>query len=272
MSKLKRYLNLSPVCTNPDCHRRKKRLRVAFFSAALLLVRQLSIIYASFSFLLLGFSVLTLKSLFLVLILLLGGSFPLKAYQQAEVFVAGSDYRLVESASLDTVFELTQLQQVSDIELFYWYGCASCQQIEQALAEYLDKNPHLVFRRTPLVARINWRPQAYIQPILTQLGETGVTQDQIYQQCVQDCNKLGDFESIKAWLANRAGLSELPLLNEAAIWQAEKSFRKRAAFYSVTHAPTILVRESFATDANMAGSATRLIKIIDYLIEKTDNP
>lgn len=196
------------------------------------------------------------------------------AFQQQEPkFVVNSDYRQIETNILDSASDLTQLQQVADIEIFYWYGSTSCQRVEQALDEYLQANPGLIVRRTPLAAHLEWRQQAYLQPMMEQLEQLidlpGV--EDIYQACIDDCSVFNTFESAKDWLGTMTSVSELPLLNEAQIWQAEKSYRKRAESYSITQVPTIIIRESYAIDANSAKSVARLIEIIDYLLTEATN-
>lgn len=204
----------------------------------------------------------------LLLILFFFQSPLIYAEQQLPVFNLGNDYREVDNKALESISDISQLQQIADIELFYWYGCGACQQVEKALQSYLEQNPGLVYRRTPLVAHISWREQAYLQPMINQLqSKMNVPSvDELYQACVDNCDVFKDYESAKTWLLGRAQLTQLPEIDESAVWQAEKSYRKRAESFSISQVPTIIIREAYAVDANSAKSVARMIEIIDFLL------
>ncbi|WP_196140022.1 hypothetical protein [Aliikangiella sp. G2MR2-5] len=183
---------------------------------------------------------------------------------------AGKDYRLLGSRTIDSATDLSQLQKVADIEIFYWFGCTSCLQAEQAIESYAKDHPELVVKKTPLIPFPSWRAQAYIQPMIEQLeGKVQLpTREQLYQQCISDCSPFASFELIKSWLKTQYSIEELPRLDEPAIWQAEKNFRKRAQSFSISQVPTIIVREAYATDANSTGSVQRLVEVVDYLLKR----
>ncbi len=190
---------------------------------------------------------------------------------EKEDYVENIDYRLVKTENIESFSDLTQLEKVADIEVFYWYGCQSCQLVEQALLTYLGEHPTIKLRRTPLVAYPQWRQQAYIQPLIEQLPAQldRPTVDDIYQICLQDCAVFSQYEKTVKWLFEQIELTEMPELDESLIWQAEKDYRKRADSFSISQVPTIIVREKYAVDANSAGSVTRLIEIMDYLLSRT---
>lgn len=191
-----------------------------------------------------------------------------QAEQAAPFFVEGEDFRRIDSSNLDVAVELEQLQQVADIEVFYWYGCEPCYQVEQALSEYLQGRPQIKIVRIPLVAHLKWRPQAYIQPLMEQLtGDLSLpSSSDIYQACLSDCSVFDSYPAIKQWLQQQSSLVEIPYIDEAQIWQAEKNYRKRADSFSISQVPTIIIREAYAVDANSAKSVSRMIDIIDYLL------
>lgn len=185
-------------------------------------------------------------------------------------FVQGQDFRLLERLEVDLVNDLSQLEQVADVEFFYWYGCPPCSQIESRLAQLSIDRPNLKIKRTPLIAYLTWREQAYIQPILEQLSgkvELPGSQD-FYRQCIQDCSVFSQYESTLDWIQQKVGANHLPRIDESAVWQAEKNYRKRADKLSISQVPTIIIKERFVTDADMAQSADRMMQIIYFLIDK----
>lgn len=198
---------------------------------------------------------------------------PVGAQQTEPMFVEGEDYRQIAAKDLDFADELDQLQQVADIEVFYWYGCEPCFQVEQALTEYLQEYPQIKVVRTPLVAHLSWRPQAYIQPLMEQLnGELALpTPVDIYQTCLEDCSVFDSYSAIKLWFQQDLSLTELPYVDESKIWQSEKNYRKRADSFSISQVPTIIIRETYAVDANSAKSVSRMIQIINFLLTEKAN-
>ena len=187
-----------------------------------------------------------------------------------EIIRPAIDYRLVPPRQIDQVTDLTQLQKVADIEIFYWYGCADCLKVENQLDEYLAKFPELTVKRTPLVAFPAWRAQAYLQPLLAQLEGKVQTpsKQEIYRQCIEDCSFFESYESTLAWLKAKYQINQMPTINEAEIWRAEKKFRERAESFSISQVPTIIIKEQYITDANAAKTTQRLIAIVDHLLNQ----
>ncbi len=182
--------------------------------------------------------------------------------------VTSDDYWQLPSRQIDQALELDQLQQVADIEVFYWYGCEPCMKVEQMLDQIKRDNPELVIKRTPLIPFSSWRPQAYIQPLLTYYeGKIQIpSRDEVYLQCIDDCGVFNSFESIKSWLQTKYQVSNLPSIDESKIWAAEKSYRQRAKSFSITQVPTIIIKEQYVTDANTAKTLDKLNQIIVHLL------
>jgi len=184
-------------------------------------------------------------------------------------FVEGKDYSLIKKTVRTDAVLLSELESISHIEIFYWYGCGSCYQVESAIGDYLQQNPNYSYRRTPLIIRPEWRQQAYIQPLMQQLSQQQNLPNtlQIYQQCLIDCELLSDYSSILNWFAEKIE-NPLPTIDESKIWQAEKNYRKRANLFSINQVPTIIINETYKVDANQAQTAKRLVEIISFLLSK----
>ena len=84
-------------------------------------------------------------------------SLALKAEDLENTFVDGTDFSKLVMAHSQNKTDLDQLESISNIEIFYWYGCESCYQVELALQQYLDRHQEVTLRRTPLIARPSWR-------------------------------------------------------------------------------------------------------------------
>ena len=189
--------------------------------------------------------------------------------ERATEYVQGRDFRPLERVEVDSVTDLSQLEQVADVEFFYWYGCPPCAQIASRLEQLAVERPDLRIKHTPLIAHLTWREQAYIQPILEQLsGKVELpSQQDFYRQCIEDCSVFNQYESTLDWIQKKVSANNLPRIDESAVWQAEKNYRKRASKLSISQVPTIIIKERFVTDANMAQSADRMMQIIYHLLD-----
>ncbi len=209
-----------------------------------------------------------LKSLILFVTLLINPF--LIAAESDQAFLPGLDYEVIAKSDESDVAQLSELESISNIEVFYWYGCSSCYQVEAAINDYILENSQLSLRRTPLIIRSSWRQQAYIQPLMAQLTELEQLPStlEVYRQCLSDCSVFGEFESTLNWFSKQADPQIRPTINKEAIWQAEKSYQKRADLFSISQVPTIIINETYKVNANQAKTAKRLVEIINYLLSK----
>jgi hypothetical protein len=204
----------------------------------------------------------------LAILVVMFSSFSLRAEQPDEIFIEGTDFsKRVTTHSRDKT-DLTQLESISNIEIFYWYGCESCYQFEAELQNYLALHPEVSVRRTPLIARPAWRFQANLQAIMQQLPAQAenLPVSDLYLACLQDCRVFSSFENNKAWLSEAMQLSEFPVLDMNRLWEVEKNYQKRADLFSITQVPTIIINETFKINANQAKTSARMITIADYLL------
>jgi len=189
---------------------------------------------------------------------------------QSAPFTLGVDYqKIVKSQHLASdVEQLDQLESVSNIELFYWIGCESCYQVEAELTLYLNQHPEFTFRRTPLIARVAWRQQAYLQAIIQQIPDqtAGLGMLELYRQCLTDCGVFREIESSIEWLLKEVDADSRPQIDYEKLWQQEKNYRKRADLFSITQVPTIIINETYQVSGSQAQSAKRMLQIIDYLL------
>ncbi len=210
-----------------------------------------------------------IKYLSALLIMFLGlTNLSVNAQEANSSFIENTDFSRVVKAHSQNKTDLDQLESISNIEIFYWYGCESCYQVELALQQYLDLHPEITLRRTPLIARPSWRLQANLQAIMEQLTDPTISlpPSKLYQACLQDCQVFNAFENNKAWLSQSLQLTEFPVLDLSRLWNTEKNYQKRADLFSITQVPTIIINETFKIEANQAKTPARMVKIADYLL------
>jgi hypothetical protein len=209
---------------------------------------------------------LLIKSNLLMYLVISSGLVQLSFAQESNFpFAEGVDYRLVTKAEGSEVAQLSELESLSNVEMFYWYGCESCYQVEAQLTSYLQQHSQYSYRRTPLVARAEWRQQAYLQAIREQIKEQAL---HIYRQCLTDCSVFQQLESGKQWLFQEIDPSDKQVLNLDLLWQTEKNYRKRAELFSISQVPTIIINETYQVSADQAKTSKRMMEIVDFLLTK----
>lgn len=178
------------------------------------------------------------------------------------------DYSVISLPPSLEIDQISELDRISDIEVFYWAGCASCYQVDMAIDKFQQGKTELSVRKTPVVSRVAWRSQAYIPEILKQLSPIDglPSLGDIYKACIQDCGVFQSYEKTKIWLQEFLKMEELPFINEESLWQSEKNHQKRANLFSITQVPTIIINEKYKISATQAKNPARLVEIIDYLL------
>ena len=181
-------------------------------------------------------------------------------------FKLGVDYQQLTDNKDNSDLELSSSNL---IEVFYWYGCDACYLTESLLADYLKGKPDVNLVRIPLVARLNWREQAYLQPLMEQLVvNSEISYLDVYKQCMEDCQVFSNFDTSLTWLKSKLEDKPELIIDQSLIWQAEKNYRKRAEIFSIAQVPTIIINGKYKVDANHAGTAERLIEIVDFLLSQ----
>ena len=191
------------------------------------------------------------------------------AEEPADSFIENTDYtKLVNTHTADSG-ELSELDPISHIEFFYWYGCKACAQVESVLSEYQQQHPDVVIRRTPVVLRPSWRSQAYLQAITEQLeADLQPQSPAIYSQCISDCSVFQSYESGLNWLNALTSEQQDFRINQDRVWQTEKMYRNRADLFSIGKVPTIIISETYKVDANQAHTSARMLEIVDFLLSQ----
>jgi thiol:disulfide interchange protein DsbA len=203
------------------------------------------------------------KKVGLLISLLAGLSFSLVT--NAEGFQEGLDYKLL-SKSQSTVDK-----SKVEVREFFWYGCPHCYHFEPTLAEWLKTVPSdVAFVRTPAVFRASWK--AHAQAYFTEevLGVTDKIHTDLFDAYHQKGKKTDTEDTLATFFAER-GVDEKEFrktFNGFFVDMKLRDAMSKPAKYGITGVPAVVINGKYRVTGSMAKSYPRMMKIIDYLIEK----
>ena len=191
------------------------------------------------------------------------GLLPSRDAQAQRRLREGTDFRaLTQAAPVDA-----PAGKIEVVE-FFWYSCPHCFAFESELEAWSRRRPaDVVLRRVPVAFREDFVPQQRLFYALEALGRLDL-HGKVFQTIHQDGQRLQREEDILAW-GQSQGL-------DRARWQAALGYfgtttRIRRALqlqdaYQIDGVPSLGVAGRFYTDAEMAGSMTAALQVVDALV------
>lgn len=160
------------------------------------------------------------------------------------------------------------------VEEFFSYGCPWCFKIEGTLETWRKSLPKSVtFKRVPVVFESGWEWYAKAYYIALQTNQESAITPKIFNAIHEKKEKLNSSDSMEKFLvANgvsadvaKSGLNQSALIDSNLV-KDMNTMRE----YRVMAVPCLIVNGRYRTDLQLAkGDIKRLIKITDYLIEKS---
>jgi thiol:disulfide interchange protein DsbA len=192
---------------------------------------------------------------------------PLAAVAQAqETFQAGKDY-----AVLDYPLPAEDNAKIQVTEVF-WYGCPHCYHFKPMIEAWEKKLPKDVnFSLMPAPFGGVWNTDAQAFYTAKALGVLDKVHDDLFDALARDHRPIKDEASFAKFFAHygvkpedfRKAWGSFGV--HAKIQQATSVVRTA----QISGVPTVLVDGKYKVDAEMAGSQENMLKVINYLIEKT---
>ena len=184
----------------------------------------------------------------------------------AEDFQPGVHY-----AELPIPVDTTSPGKVEVVELFS-YGCIHCYQFEDALESWRKgQSGDVVFRRVPAVFNDQF---AYLAQVFYAAEALGVT-DRVHtplfeaihdkQADLRDPNLLA---SIFTSSANVSGEELIKVLNSFSVRSRVQQADGYGRMYALTGVPSLVVNGKYRVDGRMAGNNTRMLQVVDQLVER----
>lgn len=180
-------------------------------------------------------------------------------------FREGVDYKLLAKP------QLTVDKGKVEVREFFWYGCPHCYSFEPVQVEWLKTIPKdVMFVRTPTVFRKSWANHARAYFAEEVLGITEKVHPELFDAYHKDGRRLDSEEALTSFFVEQ-GVKESDFrkaFNGFFVDMKLRDAMSKPAKYGITGVPAVVVNGKYRITGSMAGSYTRMTKIIDYLIEK----
>lgn len=201
------------------------------------------------------------------LLVALCGLLPLTSSADDAPFKEGKHYKLVPNSE-----KVPDAHKIEVLE-FFWYGCPHCYQFESDITAWLARKPDgVVFKRVP---NNLGRAAGEMHALAYHVAETLNIVKRVHPlmfKAIHDKKQATDTVSDICFLFVQAG----GVTDEKCRTTAD-SFDVRHAIdhddflirrYGVVVVPTLVVDGHYLTNASMAGGMGKLIKLVNFLIEK----
>ena len=182
-----------------------------------------------------------------------------------ETFEDGKDY-----FTLKTPAPVRDKTKVEVVELF-WYGCPSCRAFDPLVSAWKAKQPEFVdFWHSPAVFSKVWKVHAKAFYAADALGVGEEMHQPLFDALYKDKKSLPN-ENALAKFFSGYGIEEEKFrkaYNSFSMNPMVEQAVKRSKNYGVKNVPVMVVNGKYWVEVRAAGSYSRLLEIVDYLVEK----
>ena len=199
------------------------------------------------------------------LLLFLGLASGLASATAAAEYSAGVEYIVVAQQPVETGDKI-------EVREFFWYGCPHCFHLEPVLNEWRKTmSPKAKFVRTPAIFRDTWEIHARAYYAYEALGMADKMGAAMFSAIHNKNRILGDEKSITAFAVEQG-------VDEKRFHDAYNSFSMAASLkhsmdlqgrYNISSVPAMVVDGKYITSAALAHGQEELMKVLDFLIEKS---
>lgn len=160
--------------------------------------------------------------------------------------------------------------RIEVLELF-WYGCPHCYHLEPELNAWLKNKPADVdFVRIPAVLGPSWELLARGYYTAQVLGVLDKIHEPLFDHIHKDRKPIRNVADLKAFFEQQ-GVSGEDFdkgYNSFAVVTDTNRARDVHNRYGVTGVPTLIVDGRYRTTASLTGSNEKMLKVVDFLIDK----
>lgn len=193
---------------------------------------------------------------------------PMLAYGEtkAEGFIEGLQYEL-----LDEVQPVQTGDNVEVVEMF-WYGCPHCYDFEPHIQRWQSSIPEATtYVPVPAIFSAQWEFHARTYYTFEALGMVEPLHADFFDSIHKHNLKIKDVEGLAAWVEKRTGngADVTATFDSFAVSNKLNFARVMTNKYGITGVPMIIVDGRYRTSVSLAGGATQLIDLINFLVEKS---
>lgn len=185
---------------------------------------------------------------------------------QENAFVEGVHYEL-----LDTVQPVQTGDKIEVVEMF-WYKCPHCFRLEPFIVEWQKNIPDNVqYVPIPALLGKNWEFDARAYYTFVSLGVIEQLHGKFFLAIHEEKRVIDSVEKLADWAA-RNGVQRESVIDAFTSFAVENKINFAKVMtrkYGISGVPAIIVDGRYKTAVSQAGSQSKLIEVIDFLIEKS---
>lgn len=183
----------------------------------------------------------------------------------AEEYTEGVDYTTIAKP-----VKTTDANKVVVTELF-WYGCPHCFRFEPYIVKWKETlADDVLLEQIPSTLNPSWTTHARAYYALELIGKLDLVNAQIFNAIHIKNKRLSNRDSMADYVA-QFGVDKKQFKDAYNSFPVETKLRKngkKERKYGVSGVPAVIVNGKYITSGSHAGSYTRMLKIMDHLIEK----
>lgn len=209
------------------------------------------------------------RKLLLGAIVILSSLASLTSLAQAERYIAGTHYTVLEPA-----VRTADAGKIEVLEIF-WYGCPACYTFEPVLNNWVEnREADIAFVRFPGVFNSLMKVHAQIYYMSQALGVTGQTHDKVFDALVPQRKTLRTERQIVD-LFSEFGVDRIEAekaFNSFGVRTKTNQAEKLTHDYKPTGTPSMVVNGKYLVSiAGPVNSQQEMLRVVDFLTEKERN-
>lgn len=192
---------------------------------------------------------------------------PAAAQSLVSRYVAGDDYKVASAAGPARDHGAVRVTE------FFLYSCPHCFHFEPELNAWRKRHSKIAFSRVPVLFGSGAQPYARLYYTEVKLGVVNRLHDQIFDAIHEQGKPLSTEGQMRQFMEAHGvdGKRFDKVYNSQAVKQKVQHIVARMQRYPVMSVPSISVAGRYWTSGRLAGSNERMLKVVDYLIDRARN-
>ncbi|WP_131782114.1 thiol:disulfide interchange protein DsbA/DsbL [Legionella gresilensis] len=188
-------------------------------------------------------------------------------FAQAENFVIGKDYEVIKSAVPTKNTKVTVTE-------FFSFGCPWCYRIESNVEQWVrQQNDNIQFIRVPVVFNKDWSyyAKAYYTAELLNLSDK--LNPLLFKAIQVDKASLNNNQAMINFFIKQGvdkETVESAFMHSPTVDMKINKGNAKMTAYHINVVPSFVVNGQYKTDLQMAQNEERLVKILNFLVNQTN--
>ncbi len=176
----------------------------------------------------------------------------------------------IEYVEIKSPVKTSSPDKVVVTELF-WYGCPHCFRFEPYVETWQKTiSDDVTVEQVPSVLNPSWTEHARAFFALEMMGETEKVHKKLFSAIHLKNKRLNSLETLSAFVKS-LGVDEKKFREHYHSFPVDTKVRKskqKERKYGHRGVPAVIINGKYRTSASQAGSNSRMIEVIDYLVKK----